>query len=105
MFLKFILGFLVAPLKNLVDELKTNRDANIAAIESTVGQGAQTAEAAVTGFLATEAKKNAVLGALIPIAEPELLAAVAQLVQQGNATVPALYDAGVAWLAHEEAVL
>lgn len=105
MFLKFILGFLVTPIKNLVEELKTNRDANIAAIEATVGNGAQTAESAVTGFLATQAKKNPILGAIIPIAEPELLAAVAELVQKGNATVPELYDAGVAWLTHEEAVL
>lgn len=105
MFLKFLLAFLIPPVKNLVAELKANRDANIAAIEAAAGSGTQTAEAAVTGFLANEAKKNPVLGALIPIAEPELLAAIAILVEKGNATIPELYDAGVAWLTHEETVL
>lgn len=105
MFLKFLLGLLVAPLKNLVGELQANRDANIAAIEATVGTGSQTAEAAVAGFLTAEAKKVPILGIVVPLAEPELLAAVAVLVQKGETSVPALYDAGVAFLVHEESVL
>lgn len=105
MFLKFLLGFLIAPVKNLVAELKAQRDANIAAIEATVGTGTQTAEAAVTGFLTSEAKKVPILAAIMPFAEPELLAVVAGLVQNGTNTIPALYDAGVKFLEHEETVL
>jgi alcohol dehydrogenase class IV len=105
MFLKFLLNFLVAPLKNLVAELQANRDANIAAIEATVGTGSQTAEAAVAGFLTSTAKKEPILAFVVPLAEPELLATVAALVAKGDSSIPALYDAGVAFLTHEESVL
>ena len=105
MFLKWLFGFLKTPVANLVAELKAQRDANIAAIESTVGGGTQTAEAAVTGCLTKEAQKSPMLGMLVGFAEPEILAALGGLVQEGNASVPALYDKGVAWLEHEEAVL
>lgn len=105
MFLKFLLAFLITPVKNLVAELQANRDANIASIEATVGTGTQTVEAAVAGFLTSVAKRNPTLGYIMPLAEPELVGLLAGLVQQGNATVPQLYDAGVAWLVHEESVL
>lgn len=106
MFLKWLLGLLKAPLANLVTELKTNRDANIAAIENVAGNGATTAEAAVAGFVANEVKKlNPLLASIITMAEPLLMGELTTLVAQGNGSVPALYDAGVAFLVHEENVI
>lgn len=103
--LKWLLGFLKTPVANLVAELQANRAANIAAIEATVGGGGTTVEAAVTGFLANEAKKNAELAVLVPLVEPALISEITTLVGQGTNTIPELYDAGVAWLTHEESEL
>lgn|GEM_PF-6752870 len=103
--LKWILGFLKAPIANLVATLKTNRAENIAAIEAVAQGGGTTAEAAVTGFLASEAKKIPEIALFIPLAEPALLGEVASLVAAGTNTVPELYDAGVAFLEKEEAAV
>lgn len=99
---KWLFGFLKTPIANLVAELQANRTANIAAIEATVGGGATTVEAGVTGFLASEAKKVPALAFFIPLAEPALLGEIATLVSAGTNTVPELYDAGIAWLQKEE---
>lgn len=102
---KWLLDLLKPPVASLVSQLKTNRDANIATIESKIGEGGATVESAVTGFLTNEAKQNAELGIIVPLVEPALLTALNAAIAEGNTTVPALYDKGVAWLEHEESVL
>lgn len=103
--LKFLLGFLKTPIANLVTSLQTNQAANIATIEASVGGGATTAEAAVAGFLTSEAKKDAVLGVIVPLVEPELVSVLSALVAKGNADVPTLYAEGITWLQKEETYL
>ena len=102
--LKFILDFFKPVVVQHVNELKTNRDANIATVEALVGSGEHTAEGAIVAFVAKRFNSGP-LTFVVSNTEPLLMAELASLVQQGQSIVPALYDAAVAFLEKEEAYL
>jgi hypothetical protein len=99
--LKWLLGFLKTPLTNLAATLKANRTENLAVIEAAAGGEGATIETAVTGFIASEAKKVPELAVFVPMAEPEILSLISGLIAKGTNTAPELYDAGVAWVEEE----
>jgi hypothetical protein len=99
---KIILGFLKPVVAGLISNLQTNQTANVATIEAAAQGGGSTVEAAVTGFLANEAKKVPELALFVPIVEPALMTEISNLVSQGTNTVPELYAAGLAFLEKEE---
>ena len=103
-YLKYFLDFFKPAVDAELAQLKANRDANIAAIEASVGSGVNTVEGAVTAFLAKSASHGA-LAIVVPFFEGPLLGYIAQLVQQGANTVPALYDEALAFLEKEESYL
>lgn len=100
--LKLVLGGLKAPAEAVVAQLKANRDANIAKVEQLVGAGEGTAVAGIEAFASAEASKNAELSLVYnSFVKGPLSSELSTLESEGNTTVPALYDAGVAFLEKE----
>ena len=103
-FLKFVLDFFKPAIEAKINELKTNRDANVVAIEAAAGNGATNAESAVVGYLAAHLAHGP-FAMVVQLVEAPLLAELAAAVSAGSATVPELYDKAVAFLEKEEAYL
>ena len=102
--LKFVLDFFKPAIDAKIGELKTNRDANIATIEATLGTGSTNVEQAIVAFVAAHLGHGPV-SFLVQMVEAPLLGELAAAVAAGEATLPELYDRAVAFLEKEEAYL
>jgi hypothetical protein len=102
--LQFVLDFFKPAIDGGIAELKANRDVNIASIEKTIGATETTATEAVVSFIQAHIVGKG-LAFITSFVVPELTSLLGGLVANGNAKVPELYDAAVAFLEKEDAYL
>lgn len=103
---KFLLDGVVLPaVKSVVSQLVVNRDANIAILQSDVVAGAATAESAVTNLVSSKIKASPLVSTVIALVDAAFLPSIPGALTGVEDTVPAKYDALVAFLQKEEQYL
>jgi len=104
-FIKAILDRAVKPFADAeIASLKTNRAANIAYLEAEVAAGGNAADA-VVAKLVGGVKANPFITMAVNLLAPSLVTELDAAVGVGAQDIPALYDAGVAFLEKEDAYL
>lgn len=102
----FLLTSVVLPAdKAVVAQLIANRATNIAILESDVAAGAATVESAVTNLVLSKIKASPLVTAVLMLVDQAFLPQIPAVLAGVEDSVPAKYDALVAFLQNSEKFL